>query len=333
MTFTRSIRSQFVTANLLVLFACIFWGGCKRSVSASQNAQTSVPGGASNGDQPGSLADRLKAVQDQAAQSSATNAQGGASNSILQKAAAGPPPPLPDWKPVSTATAIEIPLIKGLVVNSTISSTDGDLEDIETIKEINANTITKDGDNEHAPKTPGGHPPDLNAPPEITGKGTIILDVADVASSSRLFPYFATGQTMHHPGTLDRGVSTDTLKQLRSGKLVDLQVATDMNTLLSATMKGHLPPTITPWGTIPMYQCDLQRVEPQDVAFPVLVNNEPVELPVIHAKCVLDNKDETTSTSSISFPIPSFSIPGLAHTETAARPSRSRSKPPPRRAA
>lgn len=57
-------------------------------------------------------------------------------------------------------------------------------------------------------------------------------------------------------------------------------------------MKKHLPPTITPWGTIPMYQCDLQRVEPQDLAFPVLLNHEPVELPVLHARCDLDNKDD-----------------------------------------
>ena len=105
-------RSQLVAANLIVVFSAgLLLGGCKHSASSAGQPQTSAggvqpageaqpsgsaqPSGASatpsNGDQPGSLADRLKAVQDQAAQSSATNAQGGASNSILQKAAAAPP--------------------------------------------------------------------------------------------------------------------------------------------------------------------------------------------------------------------------------------------------
>ena len=133
MSFTSQARSQFVTANLLVLFACLFSGGCKRSATVAPNAQLSASGGSSaggdqppasspassNGDQSGSLADRLKAVQDEAAQSGTTNSP------------AAPPPPLPAWRPWTAATSIEIPLVKGLVVDSIISSVDGDLEDIE----------------------------------------------------------------------------------------------------------------------------------------------------------------------------------------------------------
>jgi outer membrane protein OmpA-like peptidoglycan-associated protein len=79
---------------------------------------------------------------------------------------------------------------------------------------------------------------------------------------------------------------------LRTGKPANLQIATDLNTMLSGTFKGHVPPTITEWGTIPMYDCPLQRVEATDLAMPVLVNNEPTELPVLHARCALDNNDD-----------------------------------------
>jgi outer membrane protein OmpA-like peptidoglycan-associated protein len=41
-----------------------------------------------------------------------------------------------------------------------------------------------------------------------------------------------------------------------------------------------------------MYDCPLQRVEATDLAMPVLVNNEPTELPVLHARCALDNNDD-----------------------------------------
>jgi outer membrane protein OmpA-like peptidoglycan-associated protein len=229
------------------------------------------------------LAERLKTVQDQAAQGDTPDGP-----------PADTPQPLPDWKPASTSTkAIEVPLIKGLMVDSTISSVNGDLEDIQSVTDVNATTVSIDSDVEHAPKTPGGHPANLNTPSEVTGKGTTILDVTDLSSSNRLYPYFATGQRSHHPGALDRGVSTETLSQLRSGKLAKLQIATDLGTMMSASMKGHVPPTITQVGATPMYECDLQRVESQDLAFPVLLNNNPVELPVLHARCVMDNKDET----------------------------------------
>lgn len=287
-------RSQLVAVNLLVVLSSgLVLEGCKHSASGAAQPQTSVasaggaqasggtqPSSASSGDQSGSLADRLKAVQDQAAQNGTNDAS-----------AAPPAPSLPDWKPVSTTTPIEIPLIKGLVIDSIISSTNGDLENIESTTDITSTSITEDDDTEHAPQTPGGHPANLNGPPESTGKGKTIIDVVDVASSSRIYPYFATGGTLHMPGSLGRGFSTETLKQLRTGKLADVQIATDIQTMLSATFKGHVPPTTTQWGQTPMYDCPLQRVEPADLAFPVLVNNEPVELPALHARCALDNKD------------------------------------------
>lgn len=293
MRFTPLAARRLVATYLLVVLSAglgVMAAGCKRAATSPAHTQPSASGNgaqpsnaaqASAGNPSGRLADQIKALQ-------SGIAQGGATSSSAPAAAA----PLPDWKPAPATAAVQIPLIKGLVVDSSISSINGDLENIETIADINAASITKIGDDEHAPKTPGGHPQNLNGPPEATGTGTIVLDVADVASSNHLFPFFATGKTMHTPGALDRGVSTETLKQLRTGNLVNLQIATNFNALMAATLKGLVPPTVTQWGSIPVYQCNLQRAEPSDLALPVLVNNEPVELPVLHARCLLDNKDE-----------------------------------------
>jgi outer membrane protein OmpA-like peptidoglycan-associated protein len=202
---------------------------------------------------------------------------------------------LPDWKPVSATTStMEIPKVVGLLVDSTISSAKGDLENFDKVVDMNATTVTMEADDEVAPPTPDGHPVDLNGPPPGIGKGTTLIDVADLASSHRVFAYFSSKKITHHPGTLERGVSTDTLSQLRAGNVVSWEIAIDFGHLILAAESGKKLPTSTDWDddSTKLIQCKLQRVEPTDLAFPVLVNGEPVELPTLHAKCVMDNGQE-----------------------------------------
>jgi outer membrane protein OmpA-like peptidoglycan-associated protein len=42
-----------------------------------------------------------------------------------------------------------------------------------------------------------------------------------------------------------------------------------------------------------MYSCNLHRVGSSDVAFPVLVNDQPVELPALHAMCTFEDGEES----------------------------------------
>ena len=215
---------------------------------------------------------------------------------VAKPAVAAQPTPaseLPDWKPVSATTAtIEIPVVKGLLEDSAISSVNGDLENFDKILDMNPTTITKEVEDEIAPKTPGGHPQNLNGPPAAPGKGKVLIDVADMASSHRVVLFFHNNQTQHYPGSLDRGISTETLNGLRAGKVVEWQNSVDFGQALLQAQKGHRPPTMLDWADLNLTQCNLQRVEPVDLAAPVLVNNEPVELPALHAKCVLDNGTE-----------------------------------------
>jgi outer membrane protein OmpA-like peptidoglycan-associated protein len=256
------------------------------SPSPSPSGATSggSPATSTTGDQPGSLADRLNAVQAAAAQ--AASAHSGDKNTPAEI-------PLPDWKAApATKSAMVIPLVEGLIVDSTISSPIGDMENLLIVSGVNATTVTDLWDDEVPPKTPGGYPKDLNSPPLVTGKGTVVLDVADLASSNHLVPFYGINQTVHRPGTLTHGVSTETFNQLRSGKPVELQIVTTLDEMMSAALSLKPLPAVSQWHGVSVYSCNLQRVEAPDIAVPVLVNNEPVELPAVHVKCVLDTGKE-----------------------------------------
>jgi outer membrane protein OmpA-like peptidoglycan-associated protein len=306
MYLARATHKMIAVRLLLLCVAGLPMAGCKRSAPASPSdasssdtpsttppstpgssspspAPSGTPGGsaaATTGDQPGSLADRLKAVQTAAAQSS-------------DKPAPKGPPPLPDWKAAqANGSAMVIPLIPGLTVDSTIESPIGDLDELLVVSGVDANTITDVWDVEVPPKTPGGRPKDLNGPPLVTGKGTVVLDVADLASSNYLVPFYGINKTVHRPGTLTHGVSKENLNQLRSGKPVELQIVTTLDEMMTASLKMRPIPTVTQWRGVSIYPCKLQRVEAVDIAVPVLVNNEQIELPSIHVKCVLDTGKE-----------------------------------------
>jgi outer membrane protein OmpA-like peptidoglycan-associated protein len=190
---------------------------------------------------------------------------------------------------------MEIPLVTGLLLDSVVSSTRGDQDHFDTITDVNPNTVTMTLQAEQAPSSPDGHPTSLTDPPPV-GKGTIVIDTASLAASNRYADLADSRNTRHYAGSTDRQVSTETLNQLRAGKVVPWQEQASGATFLLAAqrlMAAHKTdlalPTKKDWGDDEVYDCNLQRVEPTDLAFPVIVNDEPVELPVLHARCVLDD--------------------------------------------
>jgi outer membrane protein OmpA-like peptidoglycan-associated protein len=278
---------------LVLLFLAVLVLGCKKSTPANgdtaptpegtptPNSDTgsATPGGGgvspNAADQPGSLADRLKAVQ------------------------AGPPPDpskqihLPSWKPVSSSTSnIQIPLVVGLVDDAVITCKYGDLESIRTISGVNSKTVTMDLAGDLIVKTP---PPPATSP--ITTKhvsGTRVIDVTDLASAHHLTPMFQIGKTQHEPGSTPLTVSTEVLNQLRAGQSAVFDYQIDPTSMVSDALSGHatVAEALVPWGTFQMLKCPLQRVEPTDLSIPVLVNDVPIELPAIHAKCDLSSEEQ-----------------------------------------
>jgi outer membrane protein OmpA-like peptidoglycan-associated protein len=286
-------RRLFASWSLILLFLAFLVLGCKKSAprpetapapqSAAPTQPTSDTGAATPGggsvtsnaaDQPGSLADRLKAVQE------------------------GPPPDpatqihLPSWKPVSaTTSSIQIPAIVGLVADAVITCKYGDLESIRSITGVSPTSMTVELAGEVIVKTP---PPPATSP--VTTRhntGTRIVDVADLATAHHLMHYFHDKKTEHFPGSTPMTISTDIVNRLRSGQTVPFDYQIDPEDLLNATFSGHptISEALTSFGMNRMLNCPLSRAEPTDVSIPVLVNDVPTELPAIHAVCIM-NKDE-----------------------------------------
>jgi outer membrane protein OmpA-like peptidoglycan-associated protein len=212
-----------------------------------------------------SLADRLKGVQ---------------------SGHEGPPPPtLPAWKPVSSATSsMTIPLVKGLIVSGAQASDQGDQEQIRTIKDTSAKDVTLVVEWDKPSTTPG-EPPDRR----IT---TRVVDAGDLANSHRFMIYFHIGQTEHYPGSTGFGASAEVINQLRAGKPVDFLFEANPDPITTMATMQTDKDRLVGWNGNPMNKCTLQRVGATDVSIPMLVNSAKVELPAIHAKCPVSGTDD-----------------------------------------
>jgi len=212
-----------------------------------------------------SLADRLKGVQ------------GGHE---------GPPPPkLPVWQPVSSATSsMTIPLVKGLIVSGAQAGDKGDQEQIRTIKDTSSKDVTLVVEWDTPSATPG-KPPDR----KVT---TRIIDNGDLAASHRFMVYYHIGQTEHYPGSTGYGTSAEVINQLRAGRPAELLVEANPDPIMTMGTMQKDPNRLVGWNGNPMNKCTLQRVGTTDVSIPMLVNSDKVELPAIHAMCPESGTDD-----------------------------------------
>jgi outer membrane protein OmpA-like peptidoglycan-associated protein len=222
--------------------------------------------------QPGSLADRLKAVEEGPAEDKPA------------------PVVLPDWKPVSSATSsIVIPLVVGLVVDGVISDKYGDHETVRTVQEITPQSVNfkLTGD---LLQRPSGNGP-------VTSKratGFRIVDTADLATGHRLMHYFEANKTEHYPGSVALSASAEILSQLHADQPSQYDFQNDVQNMLAAQLSGHatLSESLIQWNGLFMYKCTLRRVEATDLSVPVLVNDVRAELPAVHAMCVLGQDEQ-----------------------------------------
>jgi outer membrane protein OmpA-like peptidoglycan-associated protein len=227
----------------------------------------------------GSLADRLKGVQN-------------ADN------------PLPDWKPMSAAAVTasrEIVLAPGLTVVTAVNQGGvGDYESIKQIDRVDSKTVhllydatisaaaTKTPDNLAASDT---DPATANKPPIKVHCGRLIDD-PDLQAAHAYSEDFCGNEPEHKPGTTAISISTEVLTQLREGK--DVQFQYRLFNMMQAF--AHLGKILTGPGALAfdpkrdlqnmqMIGCGLHRVEATDFAMPVLLNDQPAELPALHATC------------------------------------------------
>jgi outer membrane protein OmpA-like peptidoglycan-associated protein len=279
-------RAGFIAA----LFVLLSVGGCKKSAPASPAPSESAPTGAATAPaggpaKPGSLADRLNAIQ--SGQADGTGK-----------------PVLPDWKTAQPGAVTAIPLVKGLVVVTAITDPMGDYESIKSIEDVTPQAVQLHySADKPTPKMTGllgGAEKGLADPKnEFPDKvvGTRLIDQTDLANAHSYSELFAN-KTEHYPGSTAIGASTEMLNQLRAGQQVEFHFAPESQFAIfmqiGAQVEGHKAdqPTLTQHAGMPMYSCMLHRVETTDLAVPVLLNDQRVELPALHAMCTLDDNQE-----------------------------------------
>ncbi|MGC2162846.1 MAG: OmpA family protein [Silvibacterium sp.] len=253
------------------------------AVSASSSGSASASSSAvSGGDQPGSLAARLGAITSGAADKPAG-------------------PPLPGWKPIAADVPnLPVPLVKGLLVETAIAQPIGDYESFKAIQNVTPTVVSMG----YSAAVPEPRLPGTPAPPagqELKLKHTTCvrqIDTADLAKAHAYNEMFCgTGAVEHFPGTTAITASTEVLNQLRAGQQVDFSydeggISSLMQMFMPKQAQTGAPAAPHPGQTPGTTYCQLHRVETADLAFPVLVNQQPVTLPALHATCTADNQDE-----------------------------------------
>jgi outer membrane protein OmpA-like peptidoglycan-associated protein len=235
----------------------------------------------------GSLAERLKAVQ---------NGQADGKG----------PAVLPAWKAFGPgATAPLIPLVTGLKIVTAISASLGDYESIKSIQSVGADVVRLEySADKPQPKMTGllgsGEGGTADPKNEFPDKVAClrVVDVADLAKAHGYSELFCENKVEHFTGVTSISASTDMLNQLRAGQPTEFHFAPDNKFAMLIQLGAQVEheksgqPTLTKYAGQMMYSCSLHRVGATDVAVPVLLNDQRVELPALHAMCRLDDNEE-----------------------------------------
>jgi outer membrane protein OmpA-like peptidoglycan-associated protein len=211
-------------------------------------------------------------------------------------------PQLPDWKPASAGlTAPDIPLRKDLLVITAIHQDDGDYESFKHITAITPTQVTLEYSAARpAPAPPGQAPPPPDQRKMINVVSTRIIDVPDLANAHIYAEMFGgmRPNPEHLPGSTAISASAEIIRQLRANQPVDFHYDNSSSDMLSALSQAVMnlglnstkTTTTSPSTILNMADCTLHRVEQTDLAVPVLLNEQPVELPAIHASCTASDQ-------------------------------------------
>jgi hypothetical protein len=249
------------------------------------------PSAASPAADSASLSDRLKAVQ---------------------TGETDPQAALPKWKQFSTgSTAVTIPLQPGLEILTVEQNRAKDHPNEAPISAqivaVNATQVlVHHKNNPQADKE--RHMGQLSNDQNLTSQPDaevdhrepecdIVVDRVDLAATHNLRDYVCQHAKEHYPDTEPLGVSTEVLNQLRAGKQADFNFIPDseatssIGEVMQMTGKATMP-ALTSHANLKMFSCTLHRVEPYDLAFPVQLNDQPAELPALHAMCTFPDKTQ-----------------------------------------
>jgi OmpA family len=172
---------------------------------------------------------------------------------------------------------VRIPLCTGLTIVTAINEKDGrDYESIKRIESVDPDVVRLKYESDHPPATL-----DFASSRHTSAKRAIRQ--RDLESAPEYMQIFNPKLPDLLPGTTAIGISRASLKDLKT------KGETSLVTYLMQAPPEEWPPHIKPDGIEtastfnPKRTGTVKRVEPNDVPVKVIVNDQPIELPAIHA--------------------------------------------------
>ena len=202
--------------------------------------------------------------------------------------------PLPSWPGVAGRKIYTTPILQvpGFEIFTAVSQSDGDYESTKTVDQVSPQ---------------GVHLQIVTAVQKIHSQR--MVDAADLNAGAGYAGVFYGAGGDHKPGSTAISLSTQGLNRLRAGQTFPFHVITEMDPAMHG--KGTFPeskassePVKEDYFGEEEYSCTLHRVEPYDIAVPVLVNDQPVEVPALHAVCLgPDEEDHFWFLDEPAFPL------------------------------
>jgi outer membrane protein OmpA-like peptidoglycan-associated protein len=204
----------------------------------------------------------------------------------------------------TAATSTLVPMKVGLVVAGASSQKGrSDYETIITTRDVSGGGIDIDytyfgprtGTPENAHTSPSNSIRDI-----VTQRRVLSQDLASAHEQNLYY----SGQDPHvFPGTTSLRISHDVFTELKSSEGAQFSykvypppsmqglVSNLLNKAQSDTGNLSLQDVMGGPSSSTLVKCTLQRAAPDDIAYPVILNDKPVELPAIHAACKSDQDD------------------------------------------
>jgi hypothetical protein len=220
----------------------------------------------------GDLLERLKALH---------NGEAPGVDGKPAPAAQPAPKPLPHFPPISAADRASAPRIRieqGMLLVAAMTNTvSGDYEVIEKVVSADDHGVRYQYSSQSPDSGPSGGIKRTN--------GAKFDQHSDLLHATGYVNYFGSAIPEQIPGTTSLRLSQDLMNQLKSAGKTQY-----------TTLKGGLDGSLGMFGVLlggpagfwdraPKTTCQLVRVEPGDLAYPILVNGRRVILPAIHGSC------------------------------------------------
>jgi outer membrane protein OmpA-like peptidoglycan-associated protein len=220
-------------------------------------------------------------------------------------AASAAPLSFPAWAPSAAGaeSGTKIPLRPGLTVVTAIAQFGGDYESIKQIQQVSASAVRLSYRADNVPnpleglqKLSGDNAPKSSG--SITGQRTVRGE--DLQTAHDYMQWFGPNQPELIPGTTAISVSREVLAELKDKGETQFSFRTGglkgmAGSLLGALgqMAGGGSPGASKEAkdlvNMGKDECTLKRAGNGLASFPVLLNNQRVSLPAVHAQCTTDD--------------------------------------------